>query len=219
MTGRDAVIGVLLLLWGSERALRVDGAGLRGPPLHPLRGQRVGADRQRDLAAQQDQRQVVGQEERCPGIRVRARPRDAHLDHHVEQAPGRGVPPPEQRGSRRVVREEQPAQVGREWRAGREAPGEGLRERAPRGPAHEQLRELVGREGLEDRVERPRGERVDLGAQAVLAAEVVDHERGGDAGLGGDLAHGHRVGAAVGEEPQCRVADGRPGGQVTGADD
>ena len=185
-----------------------------GPPVHPLGGQRVGADRRGDLVSQEDECEVVDQEERRPNVAVLARPSDAHVDHHVEEAPGRGVPPSEQRGSRGVVRQEQPAQVGRQGRAGRETPGERLGERAPRFATDEQLDELVGRHGLEDRVKRPRRELVDLGAQAVLAPEVVEDERRRDASLGGDLADRHGVRTTFGEEPQRGIPDGCASGQV-----
>ena len=177
MTDWDALMGGYSFRGRTERALGIDEAGFSGPPVHPLGGQRVGTDRRGDLISQEDEREVVDQEERRSNVGVLARPSHAHLDHRIEEAPGRGVPPSEQRGSRRVVRQEQPAQVGRQRRAGRKAPGECLGERSPRLATDEQLDELVGRHGLEDRVKRPRGERVDFGAEAVLAPEVVEDER------------------------------------------
>jgi len=49
-------------------------------------------------------------------------------------------------------------------------------------------------------------------------AEVVEDERRGDAGLGSDLAHSHRVRATLGEEPQRGIPDGGAGGKVAGID-
>ena len=53
-----------------------------------------------------------------------------------------------------------------------------------------------------------------LGAQPVLAPEVVKHQGGRDPGRGGDVADRHGVVPALAEQAQGRVADGGAGGEV-----
>jgi hypothetical protein len=108
-----------------------------------------------------------------------------------------------------VLLEQRPAQVLTQDRVGAQDLGDrlagpGREDVGRRGPLD--LLELLG-QGLQEHV----FDRLD---EAVLGAEVVQHQRWGDAGCAGDGADRRGGDAPLGEERERTVADPGPGGQV-----
>lgn len=120
---------------------------------------------------------------------------------------------PNRAAPRWIVAQEEPPKIRRERRTCGESTGEGLGQRG-RPPPGQHLRQVLPLQALQDGVEGSDGMPVDPGPQPVLAAEVMQDEPGRDTRFRGDLANGHRVETALGEQPQRRIPNQRPGGDI-----
>ena len=131
--------------------------------------------------------------------------------HLVEQRPGDLEPASEERKRGRVRREQQAPQVARQWRVRGHHLAEQLGDRGGRARS-ENLPDLTSL--AEEAVELRRRVPVDRLTKARLAAEVVQHQGRRNARGGSDLTNADRVGAEIGEQPESRIADACPRGEV-----